>query len=130
MEAMTEPVRTSGRSFDRIAMATQVLAAILGVGYIAAGVVGAVVGVSDGGGSDLAFWLAFLVGGGALVLIGSFRLGSRPMLSAVLTSVGALAGAVAIFWSVIGPVLALALVVLSIVRARRAAPGGRTASRA
>jgi len=111
----------SGRSFGRIATATKVLAVVLGVGYIAAGVVGAAFGVTDGDGSDLAFWLVLLVGGGALVLIGSFVLGSRPVLSAVLTSVGALAGAVALFWSVIVPVLALALVVLSVFRARRAA---------
>jgi len=125
---MTEGMRMSGRSSDRISMATQVLAAILGVGYIAAGVVGAALEVTDGDRSDLAFWLALLVGGGALVLIGSFVLGSRPVLSAVLTSVGALAGAVAVFWSVIVPVLALALVVLSIARARRVASGRRGVS--
>jgi hypothetical protein len=114
-------MRMSGRSSNRISTATQVLAAVLGVGYIAAGVAGAAFDVTGGDGSDLAFWLVFLVGGGALVLIGSFVLGSRPVLSAVLTSVGALAGAVAVFWSVIVPVLALALVVLSIARVRRAA---------
>jgi len=130
MEATTEGMRTSGRSSDRIAIATQVLAAVLGVGYIAAGVVGAAFDVTDGAGSDLAFWLVFLVGGGALVLIGSFVLGSRPVLSAALTSVGALAGVVAVFWSVIAPVLTLALVVLSIARARRVASGRRGVSRA
>lgn len=119
MEAMSEGVRASGRSSDRVAMATQVVAAILGVGYIAAGVVGAAVDATGGDGSDLAFWLAFLAGGGTLVLVGSFVLRSRPVLSATLTSVGALAGAVAVFWSIIVPVLALVLVTLCIVRARR-----------
>ena len=128
MEATTEGMRTSGRSSDRIAIATKVLAVVLGVGYIAAGVLGAAFEATDGDRSDLAFWLVFLVGGGALVLIGSFVLGSRPVLSAVLTSVGALAGAVAVFWSVIVPVLALALVVLSIARARRVASGRRGVS--
>jgi len=130
MEATTEGMRTSGRSSGRIATATRVLAAILGVGYIAAGVLGAAFEVTDGDQSDLAFWLVFLVGGGALVLIGSFVLASRPVLSAVLTSVGALAGAVAVFWSVIVPVLALALVALSIARVRRVASGRRGVSRA
>jgi len=113
-----------------VSTATEVLAAILGVGYLAAGIVGAAAGATGGDRSDLAFWLAFLVGGGALVLIGSFVLGSRPVLSAALTSVGALAGAVAIFWSVIVPVVALALVVLSIVRARGAGAASRTVSHA
>ena len=130
MEAMTEGVRTSGRSSDRIANAIKVLAAVLGVGYIAAGVVGAAVDATGGDGSDLAFWLAFLVGGGGLVLIGAFGLGSRPLLSAVLTSVGALAGAVAVFWSVIVPVLALVLVVLCIAGAHRASDSGRNVARA
>lgn len=130
MEATTEGMRMSGRSSGRFARATQVLAAVLGVGYIAAGVVGAAFDVTDSDGSDLAFWLVFLVGGGALVLIGSFVLGSRPVLSAALTSVGALAGAVAVFWSVIVPVLALVLMVLCIARARRASDAGRSVSRA
>jgi len=130
MEAATQGMQMSGRSSGRIATASQVLAAVLGVGYIAAGVVGAAFDVTDGDGSDLAFWLVFLVGGGALVLIGSFVLGSRPVLSAALTSVGALAGAVAVFWSVIVPVLALTLVVLCIARARRVSDAGRSVSRA
>jgi hypothetical protein len=109
-----------------VSTATLALAGLLGVGYIAAGVVGAVADATGGDRSDLAFWLVFLVGGGALVLIGSFLFGPRPMPSVVLTSVGALAGALALFWSVIVPVLALALVVLSVVRARRSALGRRS----
>lgn len=122
MEAMTEGVRTSGRSSDRIAMASQVLAAILGVGYIAGGVVGAALDVTGGDGSDLAFWLVFLVAGGALVLVGSFVLEARAALSIVVTAIGAAAGALALFWSVIVPVLAAALVVLTIVSSRRRNP--------
>jgi len=53
MEATTEGMRTSGRSSDRIAVATQVLAAILGVGYIAAGVLGAAFEVTDADRSEL-----------------------------------------------------------------------------
>ena len=130
MEATTEGMRMSGRSSDRISTATRVLAAVLGVGYIAGGVVGAAFDVTGGDGSDLAFWLVFLVGGGAIVLIGTFALGSRPVPSAALTTIGALAGAVAVFWSVIVPVLAVALALLSIVRSRRAAAAGRSVSRA
>ncbi|HLG08838.1 MAG TPA: hypothetical protein VI409_09260 [Gaiellaceae bacterium] len=115
---------------DRVSTATPALAGLLGVGYLVAGVVGAAAGATGGDGSDLAFWLVFLVGGGALVLAGSFVFGSRPAISVVLTSVGALAGAAALFWSVIVPVLALALVVLSIVRVRRVAAGRRSVSRA
>lgn len=119
MEATTEGMRMSGRSFGRISTATQVLAAILGVGYIAAGVVGAALGVTDGEGGSLAFWLTFLVGGGALVLVGSFALASRGAVSVVVTAIGAAAGALALFWSVIVPVAAAVLVVLIVVDARR-----------
>ena len=113
----TERLRTTG-STDRVSIATRALAGMLGVGYIAAGIVGAALD-STGGGSDLAVWLLLLVGGGVLVLAGSFVLASRGALGVALTVIGATAGALALFWSAIVPVLAITLVVLSIVGLRR-----------
>jgi hypothetical protein len=111
-----------------VATATQVLAWALGIGYVAAGVAGVALGAADGG-RDLAVWLGLLVGGGALVLAGSFLF--RPGMFGVLaTAIGSVAGALALVWSVVVPVLALALVALSVVRARRAARGARGATRA
>jgi hypothetical protein len=47
---------------------------ILGVGYVAAGVIGWIVDITDGDGKDLFFWLLLLVGGGVLILAGLFVL--------------------------------------------------------
>jgi hypothetical protein len=73
----------------------------------------------DSSAGDQIFWIVFLVGGSLLLLAG-LRISLRsPWLAAVLISVGALAGAVPTFWTVLAPIAALTLVVLSIVYARR-----------
>jgi biotin transporter BioY len=107
---------------DGVTRAALALGVILGFGYIAAGVIGWIVDVTDGDGSDLFFWLLLLVGGGVLILAGLFVLTSRPVLSIVVAAVGAVAGAVVLVWSVIVPILALIFVALLIVRARRSGP--------
>ena len=104
---------------DWITTGTALLGAVLGLGYIVSGIVGWIANVADDG--DLAFWLLFLLGGGALVLLGVFRMRS-PVLSIALTAIGAVAGALALFWSVVVPILAAALIVLVIMRSRRASP--------
>jgi hypothetical protein len=113
---------------DGVATAAQALAGALGIGYVVAGVAGVALGATDGG-RDLAVWLGLLVGGGALVLVGSFLFRPSPF-GVLATAIGAVAGALALVWSVVVPVLALALVALSVVRARRAAQGARGAVRA
>ena len=55
----------------------------------------------------------------ALVLAGVMLLDVQPWLGVGLASVGALAGAVSLFWTVAAPLLAIAIVVLSILVARR-----------
>lgn len=66
-------------------------------------------------------WFAMLVGGGVLVLAGLRLLLRSPWAAAVLISVGAVAGSLPVFWTVLLPLVAIALVVLSIVNARRVA---------
>ena len=63
----------------------------------------------DGG---VAFWFGSLIGGGALVLLGTLRLQSRPLLALAAVAVGALAGSLATAWTLVLPVLALSLVVM------------------
>ena len=59
---------------------------------------------------SLAFWAPSLLGGGALVLYGIF---ARPRVSTKLVVVGALLGLVATAWTLIVPVLAIVLVLLT-----------------
>jgi hypothetical protein len=106
---------------DRIATATAVLGVVLGVGYMAAGIAGWILDATDGDNRNLAFWLALLVGGGAAILLGVFRTRS-PALSIALTAIGAFAGALALFWSILVPILAAALIVLVVLRSRRGGP--------
>ena len=107
---------------DGVANAARALGVILGVGYVAAGLIGWIADVTDGDGSDLFFWLLFLVGGGVLVLVGLFVLTSPQALSIAVASVGALAGALALAWSIIVPILALIFIALLIIRTRSSGP--------
>lgn len=70
-------------------------------------------GSGDGG---LAFWFLSLCGGGALILIGTFVVTQRRWLSSTLVAVGCAAGSIATMWTLILPMLALALLVLTMLR--------------
>ena len=103
---------------DTLSRVTLGLGVLLGVGYVVAGIVGWIADVTDGDGSDLAFWLVFLCGGGLLLLIGMFGATSSKWLSVVLVVLGAAAGALALVWTIIVPILALILIGLVVFRAR------------
>ena len=100
-----------------------VLGTVVAVAYLLAGVI---VGLwpsvwDDTGTGDQIFWIVFLTGGGLLLLAG-LRISMRsPWPAAVLISLGAVVGAIPTFWTVIAPIAAITLVVLSVVYARRTA---------
>lgn len=75
----------------------------------------------DSGATEQIFWIVFLVGGGLLILAGLRRSRRSPWLAAALISIGAVAGALPLFWTVLAILLAIALIVLSVVYARRVA---------
>lgn len=108
------------RPRDRTSTATVVLGTILGIGFLAAGIAGWLFDVTDGDGSDLVLWVVFLVGGGVIVLAGVGMLRARPWPAAAAFVVGGLMGSLALFWSVLVPIAAIALAVLGVVLARRA----------
>ena len=107
---------------DRITTAIVVIGGVLGVAYVAAGIVGGIaIDWDDSAGAARVLWIALLAGGGVLLLAGLWVLRTASAwLAAGLVSAGALAGAIAVYWSLLVPVGAMVLVVLSIVRARRA----------
>jgi hypothetical protein len=87
----------------------RVLGAVVGVIYVVFGL-GELL-AHAGQPVSLAFWAPSLLGGGALVLYGIFGRPSR--FSTRLVVVGALLGLVATAWTLIVPVLAIVLVVLT-----------------
>lgn len=106
------------------ATATQTLGAFLGITYIALGIVESAldIGTSD---NSFYFWLPALCGGGALILIGVFKVVSPAWASIGLVTAGALAGALATAWTIVGPLLSITLILLTV---RRSSP--RSASTA
>lgn len=90
---------------------TDILAVGLGVLYIAAGIAETTRAIVSGDGG-IAFWFGSLVGGGVLILVGTLALRHRPRLRAVLVTAGCLAGVLATMWTLVVPLIALAVVIL------------------
>ena len=92
----------------------RILGGVVGGVYLALGGAELATHLDEPG--SLLFWLPSLFGGGALVIFGVF---GRESLSVKLVTAGALLGMVATAWTLIVPVLAIALVVLTFNSAQR-----------
>ena len=97
---------------------TRALGAFLGLGYIAFGIGESIEHIGE---LSLFFWFPALCGGGVLVLVGVFKVVSPAWVSIGLVAVGALAGAGAASWTIVAPILSITLIVLTVLRTRRAA---------
>lgn len=99
-----------------------VLGTIVGVAYVLIGIVGGLWSShwDEASASDQILWVVFLVGGAVLLFIGLRISRQRRWPGAALVSLGAVVGALPIFWTIAAPILAIALVVLSMMYARRA----------
>ena len=99
------------------------LGLFVGVAYVIIGIAGGIWPGhwDDAPASDQIAWVVLGVGGGILVLGGLRLLSRSPVAGAALISLGAILGALPIFWALLPLLLALALIVLSVVYARRAA---------
>jgi hypothetical protein len=95
------------------------LALVLGVVFILLGIAETVRAIRSGDGG-LPFWFGSLCVGGVLILIGTFALSRNVWLSFSLTAAGSLAAANATMWTIILPLLAAVLLVLTLLRAVRA----------
>ena len=95
------------------ARAARLLGGFLGLTYIVLGLVESTIAIR---GSDpiVLFWFPALCGGGALVLTGMFTVVRPPLLSIGLVTAGALAAGLATAWTIVGPILSIALIVLRI----------------
>lgn len=90
---------------------------LLGGLLVAAGIAETVRLVRSGDGG-FAFWFGTLVGGGVLVLTGTLLLPRKPDTGCVLTAIGCVAGLLPTMWTVVVPLM---LVALAIATAKRAA---------
>ena len=107
------------------------LKALVRLGWITAIVyiaVGLVVGLlpshwKEAGAADQVLWVVFLAGGGLLLVAGLRSIERSPWLGAALISLGSLAGVAALFWTIVAPLAAIALIVLSIMTASRMGKG-------
>lgn len=97
------------------------LGTITGIAYLLIGAFGAwwPGHWDDAAASDQILWGALLMGGGVALLAGLRIIERSPRWGAILVAVGAVAGALVIFWTVIVIVVALTVVVLAVVYARR-----------
>jgi hypothetical protein len=87
----------------------------LGVLYVAAGIAESVRAVTSGDGG-LWFWFGSLVGGGALVLSGMAVSSRHPNVGRTLICVGSMMGVLATGWTLVVPLVAVAVVVLNLQR--------------
>jgi hypothetical protein len=96
----------------------------VGIVFIVLGVVEVAVRVLSSDPIDteaVVYWFVTLCGGGTLVLLGSFVI-TRPGWALAAVILGCLMGMIATVWTVLLPVAALALVVLSILQVGKPDP--------
>jgi ABC-type antimicrobial peptide transport system permease subunit len=99
------------------------LGGFTGIAYLIIGVVGGVLPQhwEEATLADQLIWAALLVGAGVAVLAGLRLIDRSRWAGAALISVGAVVGALPIFWTGLVLLVAPALVVLSMLHARRLA---------
>jgi hypothetical protein len=93
---------------------------LLGGLLVAAGVAETVRLLRSGDGG-FAFWFGTLVGGGVLILVGTVLLPRKPAVGGSLTVIGCLAGLLPTMWTIVVPVLLVALAIAAAQRATAAA---------
>src|SRR6478752_1283567 len=85
----------------------------LGLLYVAAGIAESVRAVTSGDGG-LWFWLGSLVAGCAMVLSGMAVASRHPNVGRTLICVGSMMGVLATGWTLVVPLIAVAVVVLNL----------------
>jgi hypothetical protein len=96
------------------------LIALLVTTYVLAGVIGLFAGSHNT--RDRVLWVAFLGGGAVLILVGAFVKRLPPWLSVLFISIGAIAGGIALVWTILVPLAAAVLVALTFSFYRQSRP--------
>jgi hypothetical protein len=109
---VTASARTGG-----LASTTRLLVLALSLLYLTAALAG-VLWIDFDTTRDLVLWLAFLCGGAALMLAGELAAGSPGWRSATLVSIGAAAGGLPLFWTILVPVAVATVMACTIALAR------------
>src|SRR5262245_2286088 len=97
----------------------RVLSWLAGVLYVGVGVLE--LAFADGSLGHRAVFAAVLTGFAVLVVAGAQLIATRPWVGVAMASIGAVLGGFALFWTVAAIALAIAIVVLSVLVARRSA---------
>ena len=97
------------------------LGGFTGVAFIVVGIVGGIWPGhwDDAPASDQIAWVVLGVGGGLALLAGLRLLPRSPWTGTALVSLGAIVGALPIFWALLPLLLAVAVIVLSVMYARK-----------
>lgn len=98
-------------------MLTRWLAILLAAVYAISGLVGLFADIEPT--RDQVIFVVLLWGGALLIVAGLFAVPSSTWPAAALVSLGAVAGGLALFWTVVVPIAAIGLVVLTVLLARR-----------
>jgi hypothetical protein len=94
---------------------THLLTVSLGVLFVIAGIVETTRAVVTGDGG-IPFWFGSLVGGGAVILLGTLAFPRHPRLYCGLVWLGCVAGTIATLWTLVIPLVALTVIVLAFLR--------------
>ena len=104
----------------------RVLAWVAALLYVAVGLLELI--LADGSLGHRVIFAVVLGFFAVLVLVGVRLIPDRPWIGAAMASVGAIAGGLALFWTIAALLLAIAIVTLSVLAARRASePGAQPA---
>jgi FtsH-binding integral membrane protein len=105
-------------SYARAVQVWRILAHVLAGIYVLAALVGLFADFDRT--RDTVLWVAFLGGGALLILLGHRIARDSAWLAAIMVSVGAAAGGLPLFWSILVPLAAAIVIALSISIARQA----------
>lgn len=106
-------------SSDGLVSSTRFLVLALSVLYLVAAVGGLFIFDFETT-RDTVFWLAFLIGGAVLMVLGQLGMPRGPR-SAAMVSVGAVLGGLPLFWTLVVPIAVAAVIACSVALARRPA---------